>query len=270
MSKKIDIFNDLEIIKSIFENTLNANEEIFQIELMDNNENLNPKNLVADKLIQGVMKSTTISLTSANDGSEIKNVTLQILVPLDDKSTKNNNEIIRTVKTLNGQIFEINDNIGILFNTVSYFDSYKLSRTINGIEYELITVQATITTSQYYLRGEDEYIKVDGMLFQGKLNITKSVQKTLDGAVKGYSSLVQSNKTNGIQIVLEIDFLFYKNNELHRKLLEEAEENKLYNIEYFNGYSSKQYNMIVQGINTSSIVGDTKKGKITFAIGDIR
>lgn len=270
MLKKIDIFNDLEVIKTIFENTLNANEEIFQIEIMDNNENLNPKNLVADKLIQGVMKSTTISLTGANDGSEIKNISLQLLVPLDDNSTKNNNEIIRTVKTLNGQIFEINDNIGILFNTVSYFDSYKLSKTINGIEYELITVQATITTSQYYLRGEDEWIKIDGELLQGKLNINKSVQKTLDGSVKGFASLVQGNKTNGIQIILEVDLLFYKNNNLHKKILSQAEENKFYNIEYYDGYSTKTYTMIIQGISTSSIVGDTKKGKISFAIGDIR
>lgn len=266
---KVELFNDLEVIKNIIESTLNENEEIFQLEIMDNNENLNPKNLVADKLIQGVLKFNTISMTGANDGSEIKNVSVQLLLPLDDNSTKNNNEIIRAVKSLNGVMFEINNDIGILFNSINLLDNYKLSKPINGIEYELITLTATITTSQHYLRGEDEWIKVNGNLLKGKININKTVQKTLDGSVKGYASLVQGNKTNGIQIVLDVDLLFYKNDALHRQLLEECEENNIYEVEYFNGYFTKKYDMIVANITTSSIVGDTKKGKITFAIGDI-
>lgn len=261
-----NVFNDIEIIRDLIEQQLNIDETLFQIEIVDNNENINPNNLVKDNLVQGVLKTSILSLGGANDGTEIKNISISLLVPLNVDNTKYNNSVTRTIKNLNGKSFELNDNISILFNSFNIIDNYKLNKPVNGVEYELVTIQLVATTSKYILRGEDEYIKVDGERLNGVFNIAYTNRKTTDGFVKGEKSLIQENLTNGIQIALEVDMFFYKYEDLHLKLLQELEENKTYTITYFNGYFTKIYKMILLSASTSSIVGDVKKGKLSFAI----
>lgn len=263
-------FNDSVAITTIINAYLNADEEVFNIAFKNNREQFNKENLVFNQQVQGVLQLKATSLSANNDGTELKEMSINIMVPLDSRNAFYNECINKLIKNVNNQQFNIDSSIGLTFKNMQIVDANKLAKPINGVEYELIIVTASIVTSKYYLQATEQYILVDGVKLDGVISINYTCLKTTDPDVFGLKNPIQRNTVNGVQIAIEIDLQFYKEDSLHRKLLQEAEDKTEYLITYHNGLftKDKEYSMILLECHVTGITGDSVKGKISFVIGE--
>lgn len=261
-------FEDSEAIVNIVNAYLNAEEEIFNVAFINNKEQFNKDNLIYKEQVQGVLQLKTTSLSTSNDGTEIKELSITLMIPLNAKNNYFNNCVNTLIKNVNNQQFDISDTVGITFQNMQVVDANKLAKPINGVEYEIVIVTGTIITSKYYLQATTQYVLIDDVKLDGAITINYTTLKTTDPDVFGLKDPIQRNTVNGIQIAIEIDMQFYKSDSLHRQLLYEAEDKKEYQITYFNGFFTKTYPMILLQASVTGIVGDSVKGKLSFVIGE--
>lgn len=266
-SDLIKPYKDEDAITAIINAYLNANENLFTIAFKNNKEKFNKENLTFKDTVQGVLQIKAVSLSASNDGTELKDFSISMLVPLNDNNDKYNEAINTLIKNVNNQQFEVGDSINVTFIDMQIIDANKLAKPLNGVEYELVIVNGRAITSKQYLQATDQYINIDNNKLEGVINISYTSLKTSDSKVYGLDSLIQKNEINGIQIAIDIDLQIYKNDELHRKLLQEAESKKIYTVEYFNGLFSKSYNMMLLQATITGITGDTVKGRLSFVVG---
>lgn len=261
-------FEDSEAIVNIVNACLNAEEEIFNVAFINNKEQFNKDNLIYKEQVQGVLQLKTTSLSTSNDGTEIKELSITLMIPLNAKNNYFNNCVNTLIKNVNNQQFDISDTVGITFQNMQVVDANKLAKPINGVEYEIVIVTGTIITSKCYLQATTQYVLIDDVKLDGAITINYTTLKTTDPDVFGLKDPIQRNTVNGIQIAIEIDMQFYKSDSLHRQLLYEAEDKKEYQITYFNGFFTKTYPMILLQASVTGIVGDSVKGKLSFVIGE--
>ncbi len=266
-SDLIKPYKDEDAITAIINAYLNVNENLFTIAFKNNKEQFNKENLTFKDTVQGVLQIKAVSLSASNDGTELKDFSISMLVPLNDNNDKYNEAINTLIKNVNNQQFEVGDSINVTFIDMQIIDANKLAKPLNGVEYELVIVNGRAVTSKQYLQAIDQYINIDNTKLEGAINISYTSLKTSDSKVYGLDSLIQKNEINGIQIAIDIDLQIYKNDELHRKLLQEAESKKIYTVEYFNGLFSKSYNMMLLQATITGITGDTVKGRLSFVVG---
>lgn len=260
-------FDDAHIIASIIDAYLNADEELFNIAFKNNNEAFNKENLVFNEQVQGVLQLKTISLSNVNDGAENKEFLINLMLPLDENNKKYNDAVVKLIKNINNQQFDIADSISLNFKNVQMVDANKLSKPINGAEYELIIVSGTVHTTRQYLQATEQYIMVNGVKLGGVINISYTCLKTTDSDIYAFSSLIQKNSVNGIQIAIDVDLQVYKDDAVHMDLFRDAELRKDYKITYYNGLFRKEYNMILLQALLTGITGDSVKGKVSFVVG---
>lgn len=267
-SDLIKPYKDEDAITAIINAYLNANENLFTIAFKNNKEQFKKENLTFKDTVQGVLQIKAVSLSSSNDGTELKDFSISMLVPLDGNNDKYNEAINTLIKNVNNQQFEVGDSINVTFIDMQIIDANKLAKPLNGVEYELIIVNGKAVTSKQYLQATEQFITIDGTKLEGVINISYTSLKTCDSKVLGLSSLIQKNEINGIQIAIDIDLQIYKNDELHLKILQEAESKKVYTLEYYNGLFSKKYNMMLLQATITGITGDTVKGRLSFVVGE--
>ena len=256
-------YDDEGMITAIINAYLNANENLFNIVFKFNKENL-----VFKEYVQGVLQIKAVSLSANNDGTEVKDFSINIMVPLDENNNKYNDAINTLIKNVNNQQFEVDSTANVNFMDMQIVDANKLPKPINGVEYELIIVSGRAITSRQYLQATEQYINIDNTKLNGVIDINYTSLKTTDPDVFGLKSPIQKNTINGIQIAIDVDLQIYKNDDLHLKLYEEAEEKKEYQIEFFNGLFSKTYVMILLQATIVGITGDSVKGRLSFVIGE--
>lgn len=261
-------YDDEGMITAIINAYLNANENLFNIVFKNNNEKFNKENLVFKEYVQGVLQIKAVSLSANNDGTEVKDFSINIMVPLDENNNKYNDAINTLIKNVNNQQFEVDSTANVNFMDMQIVDANKLPKPINGVEYELIIVSGRAITSRQYLQATEQYINIDNTKLNGVIDINYTSLKTTDPDVFGLKSPIQKNTINGIQIAIDVDLQIYKNDDLHLKLYEEAEEKKEYQIEFFNGLFSKTYVMILLQATIVGITGDSVKGRLSFVIGE--
>ena len=229
-------YDDVNLIMSVINAFLNVDEEAFNIMYKSNNEVFNKENLIFTNQVQGVLQIKALSLSTVNDGTESKEFTISIMVPLNDENKKYNDCISTLIKNINNQQFSVNDSVSLTFKNVSMLDANRLSKPINGVEYELIIVNGSVITSKQFLQATEEYLIIDGAKLGGVIDIVYTCLKTTDPDVFGLKSPIQKNTVNGVQIAIEVDLQIYKEDELHKKILVEAEEKHEYSIKYYNGF----------------------------------
>ena len=261
-------YDDVNLIMSVINAFLNVDEEAFNIMYKSNNEVFNKENLIFTNQVQGVLQIKALSLSTVNDGTESKEFTISIMVPLNEENKKYNDCISTLIKNINNQQFSVNDSVSLTFKNVSMLDANRLSKPINGVEYELIIVNGSVITSKQFLQATEEYLIIDGAKLGGVIDIVYTCLKTTDPDVFGLKSPIQKNTVNGVQIAIEVDLQIYKEDELHKKILVEAEEKHEYSIKYYNGLFEKEYNMILLQATITGITGDSVKGKFSFVIGE--
>lgn len=261
-------FGDEETIVAIINAYINAEESLFNIVYKNNKEKFNKDNLVFKDLVQGVLQLKSVSLSANNDGTELKEISINVMIPLNKDNKKYNDAITTLIKNVNNQQFEVDDSITITLMDMQIMDANKLSKPINGIEYELVIISGRAVTSKQYIQAVDQYLKIDDKELAGTFNISYTCLKSSDGYVLGLSSPIQKNATNGVQVGIEVDLQFYKNDPLHMELLVNAEKEKVYTVEFFNGLFTKTYSMMLLQAVITGIKGDSIKGKISFVVGD--
>ena len=267
-SDLIKPYKDEDAITAIINAYLNANGNLFTIVFKNNKEQFNKENLTFKDTVQGVLQIKAVSLSASNDGTELKDFSISMLVPLNENNDIYNEAINTLVKNVNNQQFEVGDSINVTFIDMQIIDANKLAKPLNGVEYELIIVNGKAVTSKQYLQATEQFVNIDGTKLEGVINVSYTSLKTCDSKVLGLSSLIQKNEINGIQIAIDIDLQIYKDDVLHYKLLQEAESKKVYSLEYYNGLFSKNYNMMLLQATITGITGDTVKGRLSFVVGE--
>ena len=217
-----------EAILSIVLSYLNADKELFQIEELTNDQKFRTDDLLPEgTFANGVMQVKNISLGQTLNETLIKDAMFTILLPLNENNSTFMNAIEKAILNLNRAIFEYKEDT-IIFDTVSFIDSNRLSEPIDGQEYELVYIEARIRCSETMMMSTEQHIKIDDIDLSGVISIVYGVQKTTDGSIT--LNPIQRNTTNGIQVSLTIDAELNKNDSLHQKLFMEADQDKNYEI----------------------------------------
>lgn len=258
-------YNDIDCLINVCEQVLNDRKKsLYEIKKLNNSEEFNKENLISETQIHGVLISSNITGSKVDEGTESKTITIRILVPI-KMSYECESDILRLVKELNENKIDIGDEISIFIKDFVIAENYKLSKAINGTEYELYTLSAYITTTMSFLMACDESVTIDGVVFKGILGIAYQVNKTTDGSVT-LGDARQKEDVNGIQEALSIDFQFYKHDDLHVRLCKEAHDAVVYDVIYNNGYEDEELKMQITSFTKTSIRGDNSKGKVVFAL----
>ncbi len=257
-----------EAILSIVLSYLNADKELFQIEELTNDQKFRTDDLLPEgTFANGVMQVKNISLGQTLNETLIKDAMFTILLPLNENNSTFMNAIEKAILNLNRAIFEYKEDT-IIFDTVSFIDSNRLSEPIDGQEYELVYIEARIRCSETMMMSTEQHIKIDDIDLSGVISIVYGVQKTTDGSIT--LNPIQRNTTNGIQVSLTIDAELNKNDSLHQKLFMEADQDKNYAVKYYTGYSQnpKTYTMKLGRLTSNAITGDSIKAQFVFIVGD--
>lgn len=185
--------------------------------------------------------------------AEVKESFVNFLMEILNKFTIENNETIFTLDTIDTRIKQFYSTPTILdnFNQNGAYISSTISLNASFIIYE----------GAIFL--EDTHFKINDVLLEGVINVSYNNIRSSD-LVVSKNNPIGKNFTNAIQIALVVNLDFIKNNDLHRKILNDAEKMVVYHIEYNDGYSIKNFNMEIASINTLLERGGTLGGQITF------
>lgn len=190
-----------------------------------------------------------IIITSNRDNNleEVKNALTEFTI--------NNNE----------KMFTPNENqnykIKQFYSTPTVMDAFNSG---SGSDYySTISIEANFIIFEGAIFLNDNYIKINGINLNGIISINESSVHTCDASVKA-SSPVVDNYVNGIQYSITLDLDFIKNDTLHQKLVRERNENKFYQITYYDGYEEKEYLMIMVNLVRNTSVSSTQQGRISF------
>lgn len=259
----------LDRVKEILDNQLmDLNTEcLFRIEVKDNNNEYDPEDLVSNEEIQGVLIAPNTIYASSNDGTEQLQCELHFVVPLDSRNSSANASLQGLIRKINNKEFTIEGvEETFIITGAQLLTGSKLDGNIGGVDYEELTIVFQVYVSKSFIRSEKESITIDDMLLNGKIAITAMYQKTCDGRVYNDSPL-QKNAVNGIQLAITIDFIMFKEDQLHKAIIQSARSLKTHTVKYFDGYEENVYkNCIITSLETTSINGDVKKAKMAIAL----
>ena len=255
-------------ILKIVSGFLNVDKELFDIKELTNDQVVQTDSLIPDTaLAKGVMQIKEVGLGQTMEDTFIKKATFTLLLPLTSRNDIFINAIEKAVLNLNRQIFETPEDT-IIFDSVSVMDSNRLPEAIDGVEYELVYLEAQVRCSDTLMMSTEQHITINKQRLKGVISIIYSAQKTTDGIVS--TDPIQKNTTNGIQVSITISLELSKSDPLHKKLFLESDQDINYNVEYYTGYSDKPkaYAMKVSNFTGNNIIGDSVKAQIVFSVGD--
>ncbi|MCM1130088.1 MAG: hypothetical protein NC310_00295 [Roseburia sp.] len=247
---------------------LNADKELFHINELTKDMSIKTDDLLPEgTFANGVMQVKNIALGQTLKGTLVKDALFTILLPLNENNRNYMNAIDKAILNLNRAIFE-KDADEFIFDKVEFNDGNRLSEPIDGMEYELVYIEAVVRCSESMMMATEQSIKIDDTEFEGNISIIYGVQKTTDGVVS--SNPKQKNTVNGIQITLTVDAELSRNDKLHQKLFLEADQDINYNVKFYTGYSDspKEYTMKLGQFTSNGIIGDSVKAQFIFIMGD--
>lgn len=253
--------NKYEKLAEIFSEKLGPE---YDIKYYENNESL-WENILIDNCIHGnMLVSSGVTIKAADSIIETQQVSINFVIPTElGVFSKAIQDIEDTFKGMYGPICEY------LGTVISYNYNYRsdaIKKVVNGEDYALVTVYATIISYDNAVLAYETSIKIDNQKLNGVINIVYSNQHTADGATHGLSSPLQVNYLSGITVALTVDVLFRKDDLLHLDLMSNADSDKEYLVEYFNGFITRSYKMLIIKLDETCVIGDVIKGQIIFGI----
>lgn len=266
LKEPIKTTNDaiLEIVLSY----LNIDEELFDIKELTNDQILKTDSLIPEDIIaKGVMQIKNVNMGQTLNDTTLKDAIFTFLLPLSKNNARYQQAMEKAIMNLNRAIFKTAEDT-IIFDSISMVDANRLPEAINGMEYELVYLEAHIRCSETLVMANEQYIEIDGALLNGVISIIYGTRKTTDAEVS--FSPIQKNTTNGIQISITVNLELRRNDALHKKIYLEADEDKNYRIDLYSAYSKtpKTYKMKIMDFASNAITGDSMKAQIVFMVGD--
>lgn len=254
--------NKYEKLAEIFSEKLGPE---YDIKYYENNE-VQWENILMDHCIHGNMLiSNGVTTKTAGSIIETQQVSINFAIPTElGIFSKAIQDIEDTFKALYGPICEYSGTI------IAYSYNYRsdaAKKVVNGEDYALVTIYATIISYDNAVLAYETKIKLDEQELNGVINIMYSSQHSTDGVVQGLSGPLQINYLNGISVALTVDILFRKDDSLHIDLMSNVDSNKEYMVEYFNGFITRNYKMAIIKFDETCVIGDIIKGQIIFGIG---
>jgi hypothetical protein len=239
----------------------------------NNDEGIEWDKILIDDMINGVMHVNSGGYDKVNGYAvSTQQVSIQFMIPTNPEIFSIAiQQIEDTFKALHNQIFEFNNEIiKVLFNYMS--DANRV--LVNGIDYATIYIYLNLFSVESALMTNETTVKIDGVELNGIFHVTYSNNHTADSIVKGNVDLIQRNNVNAIQQALSIDLVALKGDALIGKLMSEANDNIVYNIDYFNGmfYNDLPITRTFKGYIVSliedGVFNDTLKLKVVFGVAN--
>lgn len=255
-------------ILEVFRYYLNVDKELFHLKELANDDIFTTDSLLPkDAFANGTLQIRNVNIGQSLEDVIHKDALLTILLPLDDSTNIYINAIEKAILNLNRAAFKGTED-NMYFDEVTFTDSNRLPEAIDGVEYELVYIEAKIRCSASLLMTSDQSVIIDGEELGGVISIVYGTQKTTDGFV-GVNPL-QKNHTNGIQISLTIDVEINVKEETHQKLIRESDQDVTYNVRFNTGASgiNKEYRMLLAKFTMNGVIGDTVKAQYVFIVGD--
>lgn len=176
-----------------------------------------------------------------------------------------NNALINFTIANNESLFTITEedssNIMQLFSTPTVMNLFNN----NGKNYSTtVIIDGSFIVFDGAVFSNNTYVEINGQKLKGIFNTSYNNSHNCDGIVTRLSPIID-NKVNAIQVALTVDFDLYMKDELHRKLLSEADSLPIYEVKYFNGIVKRTYSMILVNLIENVPIGGTAQVKIAFA-----
>lgn len=255
-------------ILEVFSYYLNVDKELFHLKELTNDDIFTTDSLLPkDSFANGTLQIRNVNIGQSLEDLVHKDALLTILLPLDDTTNNYINAIEKAILNLNRAAFKGTED-NMYFDEVVFTDSNRLPEAIDGVEYELVYIEAKIRCSASLLMASDQSVLIDGEPLGGVISVVYGTQKTTDGFVG--TNPLQKNHTNGIQISLTIDVEINVKDEVHQKLIRESDQDVTYNVRFNTGASgiNKEYRMLLAKFTMNGIIGDTVKAQYVFIVGD--
>ena len=232
-------------------------------------ENSQPKweNILLENMIHGnllVVSGNSIKL----GGSLVDNKQLAIsfILPIDKEIfSKATQTIDDFFNSQIGSIYEFN---GDLITVTSYYRTDASKSTVNGTDYALVNIYCSVIFYDDAVLSYESEVKINDKVLTGVINVVYSNQHSTDGAVFGLVSPEQKNYLNGIGVSITIDLNLRRNDQLHLDIMQNVDVDKVYSIEWFNGFITRKYDMQVLKLDELSQSGDVIKAQIVFGRGE--
>ena len=255
--------NKYEYLADIFQEKLG---ETFNL-VFNNDESIKWENILIDNMINGVMHVNSGGYDKVNGYAvSTQQVSLQFMIPTNPEIfSVAIQQIEDTFKALHNQMFEFNNEmIKVLFNYIS--DANRV--LVNGIDYATIYLYLNLFSVESALMSSETTIKINGVKLKGIFRVTYSNNHTADSFVKGNVDLIQKNNVNAIQQSLTVDLVVLKGDALIVDLMTNANTNKIYNLEYYNGLITRTFKSYIVNLIEDGVFNDTLKLKIVFGVAN--
>lgn len=255
--------NKYEYLADIFQEKLG---ETFNL-VYNNDETIEWENILIDNMISGVMHVNSGGYDKVNGYAvSTQQVGIQFMIPTNPEIfSVAIQQIEDTFKALHNQTYEFNNEmIKVLFNYMS--DANRV--LVNGIDYATIYIYLNLFSVESALMSNETTVKIDDVELKGEFHVTYSNNHTADSIVKGNVDLIQRNNVNAIQQSLAIDLVVLKGDDLIVDLMINANTNKIYNLEYYNGLITRTFKAYIVNLIEDGVFNDTLKLKVVFGVAN--
>ena len=256
--------NKYEYLANEFQEKLGVNYNL----VYNNDESIEWNDILIDNMINGVMHVNSGGFDKINGYSvSTQQLMIQFMIPTNPEIFSIAiQQIEDTFKWFHNQMFEFNNEmIKVLFNYIS--DANRV--LVNGVDYASVYVYINLFSVENALMSNETSINVDSKKLNGVFHITYSNNHTADSVVKGNISLVQLNNVNAIQQALSVDLVVIKGDDLIIDLMNNVNDNKIYDISYDNGLITRTFKGYVVNLIEDGTFNDTMKLKVVFGVANV-
>lgn len=255
--------NKYEYLANEFQEKLGVNYNL----VYNNDESIEWENILIDNMISGVMHVNSGGFDKINGYSvSTQQLAIQFMIPTNPEIFSIAIQQIEDIfKWFHNQMFEFNNEmIKVLFNYIS--DANRV--LVNGVDYASVYVYINLFSVENALMSNESNININGEKLNGIFHITYSNNHTADSVVKGNVSLVQLNNVNAIQQALSVDLVVIKGDDLIIDLMNNVNDNKIYDISYDNGLITRTFKGYVVNLIEDGTFNDTLKLKVAFGVAN--
>lgn len=256
--------NKYEYLANEFQEKLGVTYNV----VYNNDETIEWQDILIDNMISGVMHVNSGGFDKINGYSvSTQQLMIQFMIPTNPEIFSIAiQQIEDTFKWFHNQMFEFNNEmIKVLFNYIS--DANRV--LVNGVDYASVYVYINLFSVENALMSNESNININGEKLNGIFHVTYSNNHTADSVVKGNVSLVQLNNVNAIQQALSVDLVVIKGDDLIIDLMNNVNDNKIYDISYDNGLITRTFKGYVVNLIEDGTFNDTMKLKVVFGVANV-
>lgn len=234
----------------------------YNIKYYENNEAKWEEILIENMIHGNMIVSNGVATRTKDSLIETQQLAINFITPIDMETFSKAVQTIEDVfKSLYGPICEYSGSI------IAYVYNYRSDAsktTIKGTDYAVFTVYGTLINYNNAVLASEAYIHINGQELKGVITADYANLHSTDGMVCGLQGPSQENYLNGISATLTINLLFRKGDELHLDIMNNVDTDKEYTVQYYNGFITRTYKMMIIKYDDHIIAGDVIKGQIVL------